>query len=720
MKTIKVNPSLRLLLIFIIFLAVVDLSVVLDIPLLRQFGGFFLFTITPGLLILGLLRVERLGLAERAVIAIGLSISFIIFFGLAINQLYPALGYATPLSTPSVTISYSVALLVLALAAHFKNRLVASFPALSSFTLDDSEKKYLLLPAFLPLLGIIGTHVMNATDNNFILMLVLLAIPAYLVFIAIRRAAVPERIYPALVLLFSVAMVVMTLLRSQYVLGADIHTEYYLYQITASAQRWQIYTNLTLDICLVINLLPAIYNSFLSMPPAAVFNLLTYLLLALTPLVVFIISRRYIGSLPALLSAFFFMSQLRFQTFGGSRNDAAIFYFAITIMIVFLDRLSGFQKKLLFFGFAASCVVSHYSATYIFLFILVLAWLGWQGINAVKVLSNRSGSRLSSHRPEYAITTGMLMVFMLLIYLWYSQVSYTTFVSGVDIIYRTLSRMGSLFVIELYDDAVKVAMGYGLATKGIPHHIEFVFSWLTILLITAGLIGVLLKQRALVKTGNNAHGTGSAPLLRRLDGGFLAIAASCYLILVLSTVVPYLTKVYDMGRIYFQMTAVLAPLLMVGAAVVVKVLWNRRTALTIIVALVVLIPFFTCTSDTLYQFFGFPRKIVLNSAGSDYLRFYVYDEERYAAQWLAQKSGPREIIYAWDMGAGFLSSQGMLPKYGRDRRIYEFYPGDYELRRGYIYLRYSDTVPGRILEKNLEFFSDRDVLYSNGKAVVYK
>jgi uncharacterized membrane protein len=124
------------------FLIFTDLSIFLNIPVLRQVLGFTFFTVIPGLLILHILKLNKLEFTWKIVLSFGLSISFLMFFGLFINWVYPLFGYNTPLSTSSLIISFSVVILILAIIAYVRNRSV-SFANLSDLKLNTREKALL-------------------------------------------------------------------------------------------------------------------------------------------------------------------------------------------------------------------------------------------------------------------------------------------------------------------------------------------------------------------------------------------------------------------------------------------------------------------------------------------------------------------------------------------------------------------------------------------------
>ena len=66
----------------ILILLLTDLAILLNIPFLRQILGFIFLTILPGLLILQVLKLNKIGSTEKSVLLVGLSISFLMFFGL--------------------------------------------------------------------------------------------------------------------------------------------------------------------------------------------------------------------------------------------------------------------------------------------------------------------------------------------------------------------------------------------------------------------------------------------------------------------------------------------------------------------------------------------------------------------------------------------------------------------------------------------------------------
>ena len=70
-------------------LLLTDLIIFLKIPILRPILGFLYFTIIPGLLILHILKLNKIEFIKKFVLSVGLSVAFLIFAGLLVNSFYP-------------------------------------------------------------------------------------------------------------------------------------------------------------------------------------------------------------------------------------------------------------------------------------------------------------------------------------------------------------------------------------------------------------------------------------------------------------------------------------------------------------------------------------------------------------------------------------------------------------------------------------------------------
>jgi uncharacterized membrane protein len=734
------------LLLVVLFILLTGLSVVINIPVLRQLLSFLFLTFLPGLLIIYILRLDKIDLATKIVLSVGLSVTFSMFFGLAVNSSLLGLGYNEPLSTTSLLISFSLANLILAILAYIRNRNIAL--SFSNLGLTTGEKALLIVPSLFPLLSIVGMRIMNLGDNNVLLLALLFLIFAYVLFVSVYHHKVSERLYPSLILLISISLLLMYSLRSNHIIGADTHSEYYAFQAISSSLHWGWgvvgpeggYH----EVCLSVSLLPPIYQSFLNINPEYLFKVLYSLIVSLAPLVVYILSRKYIGSFYAFLASIFFVSQTVFLwTPSNIRSNIAVLFFALAIMVLFHDGIGGFAKRAFFIIFAASCIVSHYSTSYIFLFILLLTWVGMQILSTIVSRKKRAGlsdgqigggpaessaavAEVAVPRPppviERGITITMVVLFFAMVFFWYSQVTGVAFTDGVNFVKASLTNLYNLVFLGLRGPGLGEAFGRVPAYhEAVLLRIEVVFTWLTVLFIAIGVLSTIGRFRAMVSTPLSGWEKPSF-LLKRFDVECLVLSAACCALLVAMVVLPYVSESYGAGRTYFQAMVPLSIFFVLGGITIARLLKSPPYW----IILLVLIPFLMCTTGLMYQLGGFPRAITLNSEGSLYDTMYIHDQESYAIKFMKQNGEENTKIFSERVR--LVQSQGPIPASQIESLLLASEEGK-EID-GYVYLRYLNVMEGKFIARDQlrhdmpqewsNILSGRNKLYANGGSEVYR
>lgn len=724
----------------IIIIALTNIAVLLDIPVVRLVVGFIFLTFIPGFLLLSILKLNTLDLLEKIVLSVGLSVAFSMLFGLMLNTSLLAIGYTKPLSTASLLISFSIATIVLAVVAHIKNKEITfSFPNLK---LTMREKVLLVVPSLFPLLSIVGMRMMNLTDNNVLLMLLLFLIPAYVIFISFYRHKVPQRLYPSLICLIGISLVLMLSLRSNHIIGSDIHLTYYVFQTTLDKLHWSVTTPTLIDALLSISLLPSIYHMFLNTNQEYLFKVFYSLLLTISPLVVYIIAKKYIGNFYAFIASFFFMSQFSFLwTAGLAQTNTAILFFALAVMVLLHDGVNLFARKLLFIIFAVSCLLSHYSTSYIFFFVLLFTWIGMQIIPRVlpgekkaatpsenpitegapsnaplrgAILgSDANTSNISQSHRTKGITINIVALFFVVLFFWYSQITVHPFKIGINLIYNTFANLNQWYVLESQGSTISAAVGEGIYT--LPQKIRVVVSWLTIAFVALGVLTTVARYKRMVAVPGSRH-----TKLNFLDTKFgvehFVLSLACSLILVSAFALPHVTVGYSMERAYFHMLVVLSPFFVVGGIVIAR--WLRARPHWIV--LPVLIPFFMCTTGTMHQISGFPTSIVLNSAGAEYETWYVHDQESYGAKWIKEYSKEQSRIYIGHHSESrILPSQGKIPL-SRLRGPFVSLHQEGKKIDGYIYFGYTETAVAKTVQEYPDIFAEKNKIYTSNGSQVYE
>jgi uncharacterized membrane protein len=701
---------------FVLLLALIastNVAVLLDIPILRQILGTVFLAIIPGLLILLFFKLNRLGIAERLTLTVGLSVVFLMLAGWLVNQVSLSVGYAIPLSTTFLILWLSLVLIILLGVAYIRNKEAFSSNPLH-FQLNTKGKILLLLPSIFPLFGILGMYLLNTTGSNTLLLFFLCLIPISIIMITLFRHEIASDTYPLALVLITVSLLVMFWLRSEHILGHDAHTEYYFFNTTLLNQHWSILEHTSLDACLSISLLPAIYQSILELNGAEdTFKGIYAVLCAFAPLSVYIIAKRYVGELNAFLAALFFTFQISFlQAPGSPRTNLALLFFAIFIMILLHPKILGIEKRGLLVIFMMATVISHYSSTYVFFFLIFFASL--------------LGLLIKKYVPQRSITLMWVGLLSVLIFIWYAQVTETPFGSGVTFIQATVKNLAQFFILESRGKQAELILGVGVGGK-ILDFIYLVTIWFSYAFIATGIIGTLMNHRSMITGSHNANPRPGI-LVTRFDREYFLLALVCCGILVGSVVTPHISR-YAPTRVYPQMLVILSPFFILGGLLIARLF--KKGAQWIV--LLLLIFYFLFVTGAIYEIFGTHASLLhsqpmasilsLEAPAADYE--VIREQETLATQWLKNNMEDKSLIFA----AGYhaknrLVSQGRISP---SMINYRAFSND-EQMDGYIYLNHNNVVNGKLWFMGQSFESSdyldtldkKDKLYDNGGSEVWK
>ena len=713
----------RLLFFILIFLIVTDLAILLNIPLLRQTLGFLCFTIIPGLLILHLLKLNKIGLLKKLVLSIGLSIAFLMFVGLLLNQLYLAIGISKPLSTSSLVISFTFILVIMAFIAYRRNK--DSFDCADVLNVKPNFKKAqfispLFFPLIFPFLAVFGTYLMNTQGNNIILLAMLLLIPSYVVAVVYLRDRIPKSTYPVAILAIGIALVLMHGLTSNYLNGRDVHSEYYTFRVVASNLCWSM-SNCpnALTACLSTSLLPTIYWSLMGINKLYIYKLVYQLIWAITPLVCYVLFKKYVNELYAFLASVFFMSQMPFISVLQSavRTELAIFFFAFALMVFFDDEVDKLNKRILLLVFIFAVIVSHYSTSYIFFIMIFMFWLVTVPMKSFFKLNpyKHFGSSIKDEEKsnfftgKNAVSATIVVLFFAWIFFWYSQLTNTKFTDGVLFIQNTFVNLVNLFVEESREESfIQSITGQNITE--LSRGISLVVHWIAFSFIFLGVIDFIRGSK-----NKKAKFEREYLLMVLIAGGILV-----------AHFLPYVSVGYGSARGYQQSLVLLALGFVVGGKAICK--YIRRPQFSLVVITIVLVSQFFCATYVVHQVLGNPYSEDLNRAGDAYGELYIHDQEVIGAKWLNERGANNSKIYT-DMSGGipllFSCEIGKKP-----HTMCKFFSKNEAVSRGYIYLRYVNVVDGKIYPyvyeegKNIteypHLFVGKSKVYNNGGSEIWK
>jgi len=191
-----------------------------DILGLRQIVGFVFVTFIPGILILRILKIHNINRVESLVYSVGLSVAFVMFSGAFINLVLPFIGISRPISLMPVTAALAVLTVILMAAAYVRDRgfIVPKETAPGKKVHLPSE----LLLIVLLLLTILGVALIDAYQNNILLVISMLVIAGVVGLAAFGRLIEP-RVYPLAIFVIGLSLLYQTALMSPYLIGSDTY-----------------------------------------------------------------------------------------------------------------------------------------------------------------------------------------------------------------------------------------------------------------------------------------------------------------------------------------------------------------------------------------------------------------------------------------------------------------------------------------------------------------
>ncbi len=698
-------------------LIVVDVVIIFDIPLVRPVLAFLYFSLVPGFLILNVLK-SPLARIKRLLVAFGLSVAFLIFVGVFFNAICLAAGVAHPISTPYLLACFSFFVVTLTVAAFWVNRHDREYiriPSLRTIVNTERTVPLLLFPTLFPFLAIFGTYLMNAEGNNVVLMALLVLIPLYVVVLTAMRGRMNGggAVYPVALLMISLALLLRQGLTSSYLVGVDVHPEYLAYQTVVNNQYWSMpaYNGLT-TATLSSSLLPAVYQALSGIGGFYMFKLVFQVIFSVTPVVVYVIARKYVNETYAFLAAFLFMAQLGFllNLQSAMREEIAILFFALACLVYLADDIRGSQKTLLFVVFASSTVLSHYSTAMVLILVMLVAWISAMLARGYSRVTGRKRQGISHDR---IITFTMIVLVSAIFYFWYGQLTTSNLGSFFA---TTVSRFGDMFVVDARGVATVRAVGPG----GLIASTIRAYSYDLVSVICAiGVLAIFFKRAT-----------------KRYKGGYPFVALASVVLLAVWVAIPALGT-YSITRLFQILTIFLGVAFVIGVFAILKtVRMNKQYYVLSAVLVIILIQFASC-SFLLDQAAGASTSVVLNNGGPQHDGLYIYPGEEVGAQWLANNQAPNVQVGADAGGLLILTDVGLAHLYNPFSEVvaYPWEASQLSNNTTYIYLR-SVNVQGRFEVTSYTFggypqelyaesknvsslYSAKDKVYDSGRSVIY-
>ncbi|MFC1948660.1 DUF2206 domain-containing protein [Chloroflexota bacterium] len=399
---------------------------------IRQPLGLIYLLFVPGVIILRIARIHKIGPIKTLLFSVGLSIATVMLAGLVMNTLLPTLGISEPLSTIPLAIGITVVVVSLCLLAWFRDR---KFGDTDYVDVKDIFSVPVLLLCLLPVMSILGTQLVNFYDNNILLML-LIALIALVVILAGFTRLIPERYYPWAVFTITLSVLLYRSLISQYISGFDIHGEYASAALVQSTGYWEPSNPALINGLLSINVLPATVSDISGMSLTLVYKTMYPLFFSIAYVGLYRLFRNQTNARVAFFAAIFIGLAWRvyYDIVLIPRQLIASVFLVSSVFLIVEGEMPRAWRALFLAIFGFALVLSHYGMAYIYIAILICSAVAeflvrnirvqrlWNGVRSR--LGGPSGDNLDVHGVTTQRSIGAVsLVFVLLIptlaFTWY-------------------------------------------------------------------------------------------------------------------------------------------------------------------------------------------------------------------------------------------------------------------------------------------------------------
>lgn len=349
-----------------------------------------------------------------------------------------------------------------------------------------------------------------------------------------------SKFYPLLVYLVGFGVVLEYILTTDYLGGSTICAEFALYMHYITGVEWHPMSGAfgLQNICLPVTWLPARMQIITGIEPVLFYKYYHALILPLLPVTTYFVFKLFIKKQYALIGALFVIGTVTFlQSPSMARTTIALIFYVLLLLVIFTPGMR--YRVPLAVGLSALMVLSHYTTTYLALFI----FLGSIAVLSVQWLISRT-------RPRQIVL--LLVISFSLVagaIVWYGQVN-NSLMLKIDTRVQALAdtgQPGDIYNLEIRDKIIQVAFGVQNPDGDTIFEFNwwlFGVSWLVVALITWGMIISVLK--------------------RRLPFEFLVISAMCFALIALTVLIPGASRGYGIERVFYQCTPLFGVLLVKG------------------------------------------------------------------------------------------------------------------------------------------------------------
>jgi len=715
----------RVMIVIPLITLVMNIAILLDVPIFREIIVFFFLSFVPGFVILRLFKLKEFSFLDTILFSAALSIAFVMFMGLLVNEFILFLGFSQSLTTIPLTAVISTSTLIV-FFIDYRHDFSESLKLQRG--LEGKLKDFLPLSMvlfLLPLISAIGVLYLNI----FVILFVDAIIAVLCIMSTVSRRMIPEGFFPFLIFSISIALVCQVLLTSKYIIGWDANIEYYVFTLTSRINgNWAFLDaslnsmrTLTYNSMLSITVLPAVYSALMHARGELVFKVLYPFIFLLVPLAVYRICEEQFGKRIGLLSTLFFI--FTYQAFSGpeplglNRQIVGEIFLILSVFVLVNKTIPVDERRWLLIIFGAALVVSHYTLAYLYLLLVAVIFI----ISRVKP------------RFDDTLNTATVLLLLVMTLSWYAIGPSSALVS--------LTNAIRLAFTELFEGRIP-AGGTVYTMYAIPK-VFTAASWINLLLSAAANLFLLIGVITIIR----------APKEKGISEKYRAMSIASAIILFVALVVPNIASSINFTRFYGITALILSPCFILGGQTLLAKMgkaWVKIKRLSKLQLApksknvdwaLLLIAIFTCayffsevgvvnrvTNGAVHSYnTDFDRMLASDSAlvkASLLYTVYIPEQDVFSATWLLNHRVETARVFAsLESGEHVLFSYGLVPDMLQSPIATTMIP----TRGSFIYLGSLAIVNGAIDNSTgffdtsqISFLLDKeDLVYSNGNSEVW-
>jgi uncharacterized membrane protein len=582
---------------------------------------------------------------------------------------------------------------------------------------------YAFVPVIFIPLAIFGSFSLNNGGNNILTIVMLAGIACYFVLLFTKAQNINDTAITISLFFLALALLFMTSLRGWYITGHDIQIEYKVFQLTKNLGLWTMasYQD-AYNACLSITILPTIFSRFINSPDPYIYKVYFQIIFAVTPGIMYLISRNWLNRKLSLLTAIYFVA---FPTFFGDmpfliRQEIAFIFFGLMIYAIFNKIIDLKIRRIVFVVLGLGVILSHYSTTYTILAILILLVI----------------TTLILRVKNIFITPLMVAILVAINILWTVTIT-NTGGNAVKVASGTLTAIKNGFLESSRSSDAAVLFTLGSTNQNQQASTYLAKYGLTLLesdrlpLTTIGLwltqrgivVATLVPQigQLLIKVLEVLTPIGiiyiflPKSVFKNIDKEYILLSVFSLVFIGLNVILPVLSTEYGVFRALQQSMFVIAPFMVLGSAVL-------GTSL-IPIALAEL--FFLYSTAFIPQLFGgnLPQ-LHLNNQGTYFDEFLTQTTDYAGISWLNNALINSKTKHQPSLRADKFAQNKILSVTNLGF-VGNIFPSDIE-KNSFVYL---DSTHGNInfggeaisyVYPIASLNSTKNLIYNNGKVRIYR